>query len=807
MKDANENAPTGQGRGAGMQSLGQGLQFDNITVAYSRGSDTFDATPVQKVADTWGEFLDAIDTDRGTAKGQQWIAGPCAVAPDDDHHRNGGTNGSFAKAIGKPHRCKRCAEARRFIGLDVDDGLTAEAFAALVDHLQRYSGMVYTTASHTPEAPRCRVVLELDMPAPRADLIAATQAIRARIGEALADYGPLPWDPACDKPEQPLYLPVKDSSVYRLEGEALVLAELLADRPPEAPKLGNLASPTPVAGATRYALAALDSAVRKVATMPAGSRNELINREAYGLGGFVPSGQLEAATIEAALIRATEAAGWDNPERTRQKIVDGINAGSLAPRADGLESGDDEAVNQCTDLANAYRLVAGYGERMLYVEGIGWHKWMPPWRLDELGTRQLAHALGRIVADEADGMASWVAKAPDLKEQQRREAVQKTRRDWAKSCESGARITAALIEAQPLLRAKAEDMDADPDVIGLANGVLDLRGFDFRPYTHTDRITKQARVSYDPDATCPRWEAFVAQIMDGDPELVEFLQVLSGYILTGHRGEHVLPVFHGAGANGKSTFMGALQHMLGDYAGTAAPGLLIYRHGAEHPTGLAALQGKRLVVASETGEGGTLAEAQVKQLTGGDRIAARRMRQDFFEFDPTHQIVLATNHKPRVTGTDEGIWRRLRLVPFAVTVPESDRDPELPTKLATEAAGILNWCLAGLRAYRAGGLPYPEAIRVATLEYRTASDQVGGFLEECTTQGQGQRALASELYKAYSQWSQDSGERAMAQRTFGLRLAERGFRSIRGHGGTRYWEGLRVLDSERREYLRAVNGE
>lgn len=807
MSHLDDNAPTVEGRGAETARASSEVHAHDTTVSYSRGYGPHDNAPQQRTTESFAEFMDAIEADRGTAKGQQWIAGPCAPAPDDDHHRNGGTKGSFARAIGKPHRCKRCVMPRRFIGLDVDNGLTAEAFAALVNHLQRYSGMVYTTASHTLEAPRCRVVLELDMPAPRTDLIAATQAIRARVGEALKDYGPLPWDAACDKPEQPLYLPVTDSSVYRMEGEALVLAELLAERPPEAPKLGNLASLPSVAGATRYALAALDRAVRKVATMPEGQRNELINREAYGLGGFVPSGQLDAATIEAALIRATEAAGWGEPERTHQKIVDGINAGSLAPRADGLESGDDEAVSPCTDLANAYRLVARHGERMLYVEGIGWHTWGPPWRLDDLGARRLAHTLGRIVADEADGLAAWVAKAPDLKEQGRREAIQEARRRWAKSCESGARITAALVEAQPLLRAKAEDMDADPDVIGLANGVLDLRGFDFRPYTHTDRITKQARVSFDPDATCPRWEAFVAQIMDGDGELVEFLQVLSGYILTGHRGEHVLPVFHGSGANGKSTFMGALQHMLGDYAGTAAPGLLIQRHGAEHPTGLAALHGKRLVVASETGEGGTLAEAQVKQLTGGDRIAARRMRQDFFEFDPTHQIVLATNHKPRVTGTDEGIWRRLRLVPFAVTVPEKDRDPGLPAKLATEAPGILNWCLAGLRAYRAGGLPHPEAIRAATLEYRSASDQVGEFLDECTMPVPGHRLRVSDLYTAYSQWSRDSGEHAMSKRTFGQRLGERGFRSSRGNGGTRFWVGLRVLGSDSHEYLRAANGD
>ena len=470
-----------------------------------------------------------------------------------------------------------------------------------------------------------------------------------------------------------------------------------------------------------------------------------------------------------------------------------------------IEQARDTA-SKCTDLANAHRLADHFGDRLLFVEGIGWHTWAPPWQHDELGAREVAQGLGRIIADEADAMAAWVAKAPDVKEQERRVAVQKARRDWAKASESTAKITAALQEAQPLLRCKAEVLDADHDLLGVKNGVLDLRSFDFRDYDPADRITKTCAVDHDPLATCDRWQAFVEQIMGEDADLVGFLHTLSGYLLSGHRGEHVLPVFHGGGANGKSTFLGALHYMLGDYSGTAPPGLLIQRHGNEHPTGLASLQGKRLIVASETGEGGALAEAQVKALTGGDRIAARRMHQNFFEFDPTHQIVLATNHKPRVTGTDGGIWRRLCLVPFTVTVPEEQRDADLPQKLQAEATGILNWCLHGLRQYRAHGLPMPDAIRAATAEYRSASDQVGTFLEECTAPAPGQVAVG-ELYRVYSAWCDNAGEHAVTQRQFGVRLSERGVKPHKGTAGLRFWLGLRILDSERREYSRAANGD
>lgn len=781
-------------------------------VAYSRGANTYDATPEQRVAGSWDEFMDAIDTDRGTAKGQQWIAGPCAVAPDDDHHRNGGTNGSFAKAIGRPHRCKRCVEPRRFIGLDVDDGLTPEAFAALVDHLQRYRGMVYTTASHKPEAPRCRVVLELDMPAPRAELIEATEAIRGRVGAALADYGPLPWDDACDKPEQPLYLPVTDSSVYRLEGEALVLAELLAERPvkaAKAPKAGNLASLPRATGATRYALAALDSAVRKVATMPEGNRNELINKEAFGLGGFVPSGQLDAATIEAALVRATEAAGWNEPERTRQKIIDGINAGSLAPRTDGLDGSGTpwgDAHDPNTHTANAQRIGYHFGDKLMFVEGIGWHLWGPPWRHDDLGALKIAQGLGRLIAQEGAGMAEWVAKAKDKAEREQREKVMNARFKWASYSESAANIEASMRMAQPHMSCRAEHLDADPMLLGLPSGVLELDTGVHREHRHGDLITKVAGADYNPKATAPTWERFIAEIMDGDAELIDFLQRVCGYCLSAKRGEHLLLVLWGGGANGKSTFLGALQYVMGDYASTAAPGLLIAKGSNEHPTGLADLQGRRLVIVSETGEAGKLNEEQVKALTGGDRISARRMRQDFYQFDPTHQLILQTNHRPRVTGNDEGIWRRLRLVPFTVTVPPERRDPTLPDKLQAEADGILAWAVEGWRKYQADGMPTPDKVKAATAEYRDASDQVGAFLGECTEPHDEASATAAGLYAAYKDWCQDNGERHRPQRDFGMRLTERGFERYRTGGGYK-WRGLALLADPADHYRRASRGE
>ena len=464
------------------------------------------------------------------------------------------------------------------------------------------------------------------------------------------------------------------------------------------------------------------------------------------------------------------------------------------------------AQDPCTHVANAQRIGRHFGERLLYVEGIGWHLWGPPWRSDDLGASRIAQSLGRIIANEAALMAPWVAAAKDKPDREHREKVMAARFKWASTSESAGTIESSMTLARAHISCRAEELDANPMLLGLPSGVLELDTGRHRPHRHDDLITKVGGVGYCATATAPTWERFVDEIMGGDPELIDFLQRVCGYCLSGHRGEHLLLVLWGGGANGKSTFLGALQHVLGDYAGSAAPGLLIAKGGNEHPTGLADLQGRRLVVVSETGEAGRLNEEQVKALTGGDTITARRMRQDFFQFQPTHQLVLQTNHRPRVTGNDEGIWRRLKLVPFTVTVPPERRDPMLPDKLRAEAAGILAWAVEGWRKYQRDGLPTPDKVKAATAEYRDASDQVGAFLGECTEADHAFSTTAADLYSAYAEWCRDNGERPRNQRDFGMRMTERGLERFRT-GAAHKWRGLRLTAASPESYRRASRGE
>ena len=281
--------------------------------------------------------------------------------------------------------------------------------------------------------------------------------------------------------------------------------------------------------------------------------------------------------------------------------------------------------------------------------------------------------------------------------------------------------------------------------------------------------------------------------MSGPGSSSPFLQRALGYCLTGDVSEQVLLLFYGMGKNGKSTLVNVLLTLLGPYAMKATSELLMVTRSDRHPTERADLFRKRLVATIETSAGGRLNEVFVKEATGGDPIRARRMREDFWQFDPTHKIILATNHKPEIRGTDYAIWRRMRLVPFTVVIPPEERDGRLSEKLRAEYPGILAWLVQGCLQWQQKGLGEPEEVMQATEDYRHEMDVLEHFLEACCVLQASVSVKASLLYQAYHQWCETSGERSMSQRTFGLRLAERGFTTDRSTHGVRLWRGIGLL--------------
>jgi P4 family phage/plasmid primase-like protien len=273
-------------------------------------------------------------------------------------------------------------------------------------------------------------------------------------------------------------------------------------------------------------------------------------------------------------------------------------------------------------------------------------------------------------------------------------------------------------------------------------------------------------------------------------ELRDYVQTVIGYAAIGVNTEEMLPIFHGSGANGKSTLVNVVMEALGDYAQQAAPDLLMSKHRS-HPTELADLFGARFVAAVETDEGRRLNEGLVKQLTGRDKIKARRMNEDFWEFQPTHTPVLATNHKPEIRGTDHAIWRRLKLVPFDVQIPDTEQDKKLAEKLREELPGVLAWIVRGALIYQKVGLPEAERVTDATTGYREEMDTLAGFFADRCVIHPNARAGATILYNAYKDWCDEGGETRLTQTRFGRQLKERGFSSKKVQTVTWYGIGLR----------------
>jgi putative DNA primase/helicase len=338
-----------------------------------------------------------------------------------------------------------------------------------------------------------------------------------------------------------------------------------------------------------------------------------------------------------------------------------------------------------------------------------------------------------------------------------------------------------LLRSEPGIAVSADVFDADPFLLNVQNGVVDLRTGVLLAHDAKLMQSKIAATIYDRAATCPTFERVVSEAMEGDPERVGYVRRLLGYALTGDVREQKLPIWYGSGSNGKGTIVEAVTGLMNEYAATGAPDLLMVK-GEAHPTELAVLAGARLVICSENEEGKRLAEARVKLLTGGDTLTARRMREDYWRFRPTHKLLLQTNHKPALRGTDHGIKRRLHLLHFKVIVPEDRQDKSLPEKLRAEWPGILQWLIGGCVEWQQGGLNAPGEVLRATNEYLASEDVVGRFIGDVCTVRPDLTVRARDIYAAYRDWCVAVGEKPASQKVFGPSLQERGYEKFVSNG-------------------------
>lgn len=351
----------------------------------------------------------------------------------------------------------------------------------------------------------------------------------------------------------------------------------------------------------------------------------------------------------------------------------------------------------------------------------------------------------------------------------------------------GIKAIVALVQSDPDIAIRPDDFDSHPMLLNCPNGTVDLGTGELRPHNRDDFLTQLCPTPFNPDAKCPLWKKTIRKIFRGDRELIGFVQRLFGMFLTGLVTEQVLVIFVGSGSNGKSLILTVLLAIIGsDYFIKASDEILVRKNNSSHPTALADLFRKRLALVMETDSGDRIAEALLKALTGGDRIRARRMREDFWEFTPTHKIALCTNHKPQVDSTDHAFWRRVRLVPFNVTFWKADdpttsgtahpeelrADPRLAEKLLAEAEGILAWCVHGCLEWQEQGLGSPPVVAKATLAYREDQDVLQRFLDDRCIIADEAKVRSQRLFDCYLTWCDQVGEKPLPLNQFKPRLLE-----------------------------------
>lgn len=447
-----------------------------------------------------------------------------------------------------------------------------------------------------------------------------------------------------------------------------------------------------------------------------------------------------------------------------------------------------------TDYGNAERLVQLHGDDMIYVPA--WKIWLlwdgKRWRPDDDGGAE---------RNAKDTIRTLYAIASKTEDDKQREALA----SHARKSEGAGRLRAMMDLAQSELSmsVRPDQLDTHHWLLNVQNGTLNLRTGDLKEHDRHQLLTKVLPVAYDPTAQCKRWDRFLKEVLP-DEEVRTFLHRAVGYSLTGLSAEEVMFILLGPGSNGKSKLLETLRLLFGPFAQTAPTALLMQNFMDRIPADLARLPGARFVTVVESERGQKLAEGTIKSITSGDRVSARGLYQNPFDFNPICKIWLATNHLPDIKGDDDGIWRRIILLNFNQRIGPDQRDKHLLDKLRKELPGVLRWAAEGCRVWQSEGFSPPESVRKAISAYRQQMDMFGQFLRDCTATTPNGFALTDELFLAYTHWCEVNGVRyPITKIDLGRRLKERGHvqgrRDMRNHKGERVrprgWVGLQLAQS------------
>ena len=553
--------------------------------------------------------------------------------------------------------------------------------------------------------------------------------------------------------------------------------------------------------ARAYADSARHRELERVAKAPKHQRNDTLNTAAFKLGQLLPYGILNPGVITQDLVRVARNIGLDESE-IEPTITSGLNAGRQYPRRLPFLKSDrrtreveppqkpkDKVTKELallgeTDTDNAQRFANRFGKKALYTPGRGWLVFDGKrWRSDDVGqVVELAKTTARLIAAESAHLGSDSARAE--------------RSGFAKQSLSRGSLDRMTELAKSLLAVEDGRLDANPWLLNVENGTIDLKTGRRERHDPRDLLTKIAPVKSNRHAKCPEFKKFLKRITGDDSTLEKFIQKAVGYSLTGITTEQVLFFVYGkSGNNGKSTLVNLIREMLGDYGlHTPTETLLVKQYDNAIPADLARLDGARMVTAIEANFNRHLDEAKIKSMTGGEPITARFMRQNFFQFAPTLKLWLVANDQPRVRGTDEAFWRRVRVIPLTIKIPEAERDPNLSSKLRTELSGILAWAVRGCRKWQSSDLAMPDTVAHATTGWQKEMDHLKRFVAEQLDIAPGIKVAASQLFDRYSKWCVQQGEQSLKVQDFKAKLQEVLDVTHTRTKGRSWWRGIKFRD-------------
>jgi putative DNA primase/helicase len=503
--------------------------------------------------------------------------------------------------------------------------------------------------------------------------------------------------------------------------------------------------------------------------MDAMFRESSLIRDKWDVIHFSDTNETYGERTIAEAISSTSTTILDNKQEFEEFSFDFINE-------DVAEVVEDKPKKKfrLTELGNAERIAYEYGHVIKFVNDIGWFIWDGKrWRIDN------KKEIERITAKVLRGLN----KSEDESEMK-----------WARMCERRNVRMNSIKDLMPLVPGERQEFDKHKYLLNVENGIVDLKTGKLQQHDRELGLTKITNIAFDENAKCPEWLNFLDQIFQGDKELAEYMQRLIGYSLTGEITEQIMVFLIGGGSNGKSTFINIIKDIMGDYGRQAKSDTFIKKKETGANNDIARLVGSRFVSAIESEDGEQLSEAFVKQITGGEPVLARFLRQEFFEFIPEFKVFFTTNHKPVIKGVDEGIWRRIRLIPFNLQLPKEKRDKKLPEKLSLEMPGILNWAIEGCLKWQQSGLNDPAIVMKATGDYKEEMDILGPFMFECCFKREDVQIEAKELYEVYANWCFRNGEHQLKNRAFYRILETQGFKRERGNRNKYFIQGVTLTE-------------